>query len=133
HRAGLRERVAQTHRGGGLERHLGAVDGMVLAVEARDLHVDHREAERAAVLFGLDDAFLDRGDEVARDHAADDLVDELVPAAALLRRAPPPRPRDLPATAALLLQPALGLGRAADRLAVRDLHLVGLDLDAELA
>ena len=43
----------QAHRRRGLERHLGAVDGVVLAVEARDLHVDDREAERAAVLLGF--------------------------------------------------------------------------------
>ncbi len=131
--SGVRERVAQTHRGRGLERHLGAVDGVVLAVEAGDLHVDDGEAERAAVLLGLDDALFDRGDEVARDHAADDRVDELVAAAAFLRLDPQPRHRELTVPAALLLQPALGLGGAADRLPVRDVHFVGLDLDTELA
>ena len=117
----------------GLERHLGAVDGVVLAVEARDLHVDDGEAERAAVLLGLDDALLDRGDEVARDHAADDRVDELVAGAALLRLDAQPRDRELAVTAGLLLELALGLGRAGDRLAVRDAHVFGVDLDAELA
>ena len=58
---------------------------MVLAVEARDPHVDNREAERATLLLGFGDALLDRGEEVLRDHAADDRVDELVAGAAFLR------------------------------------------------
>ena len=120
--------------GRGLERHLGAVDGVVLAVEARDLHVDDREAERAAVLLGLGDALLDRGEEVPRDHAADDRVDELVAGAALAAA----RPRshataNWPWPPRLLLELAFGLGLAVDRLAVRDAHVFGVDLDAELA
>ena len=84
---------------------------MVLAVEAGDLHVDDREAERAAVLLGFGDALLDRGEEVPRDHAADDRVDELVAGAALLRLDAQPRDRELAVAAGLLLQLALGLGR----------------------
>ncbi len=60
-------------------------------------------------------------------------VDELVPLAALLRLDAQPRHRELAVAAALLLDLAFGLGRAGDRLAVRDAHLFGLDLDAELA
>ena len=40
---------------------------------------------------------------------------------------------ELPVTAGLLLVLALGLGRAGDRLPVRDPERLGLDLDAELA
>ena len=83
-------------------------------------------------LLGLGDALLDRGDVLARDDAADDLVDELVAGSALGRLDPQPRDRELPVTAALLLHLAFGFGLAADRLAVRDAHLFGLDLDAEL-
>ena len=83
---------------------------MVLAVEARDLHVDDGEAEHAAVLHRLGDALLDRGDELARDRAADDLVDELEAAAALERLDPHERHAELPVTAGLLLVLALGLG-----------------------
>ena len=63
-RVGLRQRLLQPDRRRDLERHLGAVDRVVLAVEARDLHVDDGEAERAAVLHRLGDALLDRGDEL---------------------------------------------------------------------
>ena len=67
------------------------------------------------------------------DHTADDRVDELVAFAALLRLDAQPRDRELPVTAALLLELALGFGRTGDRLAVRDPHVVGFDLDSELA
>ena len=78
------------------------------------------------------DALLDRGDELAGDRAADDLVDELEAAAALERLDPHERDAELAVTAGLLLVLALGLGLVRDGLAVRDLHVLGLDLDAEL-
>ena len=96
-------------------------------------HVDDGEAEHAAVLHRLDDALLHRGDELTGDRAADDLVDELEAAAALERLDPHERHAELPVPAGLLLVLALGLGLVGDRLAVRDLHVLGLDLDAELA
>src|SRR5262249_56957237 len=68
-----------------LEAHLRRVDGVVLAVEAGDLHVDDGIAEHAAVLHRLDNALLDGGDELTRDGAADDLVDELEAGPSLLR------------------------------------------------
>ena len=106
---------------------------MVLPLETRDLHVDDREAERAPVLLGVDHALLDGGDEVPGDRAADDRVDELVAGAALLRLDPQPRDRELAVPAALLLEPALRFRGSVDRLAIGDVHGVGLDLDAELA
>ena len=89
--------------------------------------------ERPAGLLGFGDTLFDCGNEVARDHAADDRVDELVAGAALLRLDAQPRHRELPVAAALLLELALGLGGAGDRLPVGDAHFVGVDLDAELA
>ena len=50
---------------------------MVLAVDQRDANVDHRVAGEHAVLERLLAALLDRGDELARDRAAPDLVDEV--------------------------------------------------------
>ena len=85
---------------------------MVLAVEARDLHVDDGEAEHAALLHRLVHALLDRGDELAGDRAADDLVDELEAAAALERLDAHERDAELPVAAGLLLVLALGLGVA---------------------
>ena len=55
------------------------------------------------------------------------------PAPAVERLHPHERDAELAVPAGLLLVLALGLGRAGDRLAVRDLHVLGLDLDAELA
>ncbi len=97
-----------------------------------DLHVDHGEAEHAGVLHRLVDALLDRGDELAGDGAADDLVDELEPAAALERFDAEERDPELPVAAGLLLVLALGLRLVGDRLAVGDLHVLGLDFHAEL-
>ncbi len=106
---------------------------MVLAVETGHLHVDDREAERAAVLLGVDHALFDGGDEVAGDHTADDRIDELVARTPLSGLDAQRRDRELPVPAALLLQPAFRFRATADRLAVRDMHVVGLDLDTELA
>ena len=50
---------------------------MVLAVEARDLHVDDRVAVEATGRHRLLDALLHRGDELPRDRSADDGVDVL--------------------------------------------------------
>ena len=56
------------------------------------------------------DALLDRGDELAGDRAADDLVDELEAAAALERLDAHERDAELAVTTGLLLVLALGLG-----------------------
>ena len=56
---------------------------MVGAVEEGDLDVDHGVAGVDARLEGLADARVDGLDVLARDGAADDLVDELVAAALL--------------------------------------------------
>ena len=85
--------------------------GWCLPSKHGDLDVDDREAERAAVLLRLVHALLDRGNEVAGDHAADDRVDELVAAAARLRFDAQPRDRELAVAAALLLDLAFGLRR----------------------
>ncbi len=63
-----------------------------------------------AVLHGLVHALLDRGDELPRDRAADDLVDELEPTATLERLDPQERHAELPVATGLLLVLALGLG-----------------------
>ena len=135
-RIGIRlgERVAQPHRRRGLERHLGAVDGVVLAVEAGDLHVDDGEAERAAVLFGFGDALLDRGQEVASgSHRRRSRRRTRCP-----RRAPCGSTRshaiaNWPWPPVCFLSLPSASARAGDGLAVRDAHLFGVDLDAELA
>src|SRR5204862_2719071 len=69
--------------------------------------------------------------EALRDDAADDLVDELVALAVGQRLELDVAVAELTAAAGLLLVPALGAGRLADRLQVRDARRVQLHLDAE--
>ena len=97
-------------RAGDLERHVARVDGVVLAVVEHDAHVDHRVAGEEAFGHGVADALLDGGDEVARDDAADDLVDELEALAARLRLHLDPGVGELAAAAGLLLVLPCGLG-----------------------
>ena len=68
----------------GLERHVGAVDGVELPIHQRDRDIHHRKAERPLLRRFLG-RLADRGNEVARHRAADDLVDELEPGAARAR------------------------------------------------
>ena len=101
---GLRHRVAEAPSTAAVLNAISELStGWCLPSKHGDLHVDDREAERAAVLLGLGDALLDRGDEVARDHAADDRVDELDARAALVRLDAQPRDRELAVAAGLLL------------------------------
>ena len=63
---------------GDLERHLGRVDVVVLAVDQADLDVDHAVAgEHAGFEAGLH-ALVDRLDVLTRDATTRDLVVELV-------------------------------------------------------
>ena len=104
-----------------------------LPSKSGDAHVDDREPVDAALLHRLVHALLDRRDELPRDRAADDLVLELEADASLQRLDAHERDAELAVTTGLLLVPTFGLGVGGDRLAVRDLHVFGLDLDAELA
>ena len=79
------------------------------------------------------DALVDGGPEALRDHAADDLVDELV---ALMPRQGLDRDvavAELASPAGLLLVARPRAGRLADRLEVGHARRVGDDLDAEAA
>ena len=64
--------------------------------------------------------FLDRRDELARDRAAEDVVDELEVAAARQRLELDLAVAELAVAAGLLLVAAVRLGRRRDRLAVGD-------------
>ena len=106
---------------------------MVLAVDERDAHVDHRVAGLDAVRERLLAALLDRGDELGRDRAALDLVDE-VEALAGSRLEVDVDDAVLARAAGLAHELALDLpGLAAHGLAVGDLRLADRRLDAELA
>ena len=76
-RLGALGRLLEGERAGDLEGDLRRVGVVVLAVDERDAHVDHRVAGLDAVLERLLDALLDRRDELGRDRAALDLVDEV--------------------------------------------------------
>ncbi len=119
---------------------------MVGAVVERDLEVHHRVAGEDPALHAVAHALLDRRDEVARDGAAEDVVDELEAAAARERLDAEPGVAVLAAPARLLLVLALHLGAALDRLLVGDargqhvhvdvvlaLHALHHHLDVELA
>ena len=86
---GLGGGLLEGHRAGDLERHLGGVDRVVLAVVEAHPHVLDRVAGEHPALHRLRDPLLDRGDEARRDHAALDRVHELEPGA----RARPARSR----------------------------------------
>ena len=132
-RIGLLEGVLDRQRTGDLERHLGRVHVVERAVEQRHLDVDHGVAGVDARLERLADALVDRLDVFARDGAADDLVDELVARALLLRLELDHRVAVLALAACLPDVAAVALGGAADRLAIGDLRLADVGGNVELA
>jgi hypothetical protein len=103
---------------GNLEGHFRGVDVVVGAVEECHAEVDHRVAGDQAARGGLLDALVHRRDELARDDAAHDAVDELVPLATAPGLELDPAVAELATAAGLLLVPALDLRPALDRLAV---------------
>src|SRR6185437_12291920 len=82
-----------------------------------------------AALRALLDALFDRGDEVARDGAAEDLVDELEASAAFERLHADLAVAELAVAAGLLLVPSLHVGPAQDGLPVGHARSAQLDLD----
>src|SRR3982751_7036365 len=66
-RAGLAGGLLEDHRAGDLEGHLRGVDLVVLTVDQRRLHADHRVPGEDAVLHGVLHAGVDRGDVLPRD------------------------------------------------------------------
>src|SRR4051794_221948 len=135
-RVGLARGLLEDHRAGDLEGHLRGVDLVVLAVEQRGLDAHDRVAGEDAVLHGVLDAVVDRGDVLLRDPTTGDGVLELVG-----RRVPADGQRgegdlhlrELAGTTGLLLvRVVVLLDRTADRLAVGDLRLADVGLDLEL-
>ena len=93
-----------------LERHFVGVHVVVAAVVDRRLEIDDRIAGQIAARGRLDDALLDRGNEVAGNGAAEDFVGELEAAAAGQRLHPDLAVAELAVAAGLLFVPSLGLG-----------------------
>src|SRR5581483_10491197 len=120
-------------RAGDLERHLGRVDGVVGAVHEPHAHTLHGRPGELAVLHRLLDALVDGGPEALRDHAADDLVHELVAAAAVDGLDHDVAVAELAPPARLLLVAPVRAGLLADRLHVGHARRMQLDVDAEAA
>ena len=87
-------------------------------VEHGDPEVDHRVAGEIAAQPRVLDPLLDRRDELPRDRAAEDVVDELEVGAARQRLDLDLAVAELAVAAGLLLVPAVRLGRRRDRLAI---------------
>ena len=125
--------VLERERRRHLERQLVRVDRVVRPVEDRGAEVDHRVAGQEAAQPRVLDALLDGRDELPRDRAAEDVVDELEVAAARQRLEPDLAVAELAVAAGLLLVAAVRLGRRGDRLAVGNARQLEVDLDAEAA
>ena len=129
---GLR-RFAEGHRGGDLERHVGRVDGVLLAVKEDDFGVHHREVREYTLAGAFHDALLHRADVLLWHGAADDAVFELDAPASRQRPDLQLNACELPVAAGLLLVRVLCLALRADCLAVGHAWRVHLQLDTELA
>ena len=105
---------------------------MVRAIDQTRLEIDEREARLAAGQQRLADTGIDRGDVLARDRAADDLVFELVALAALLRLELDDDVAVLALAAGLPNVAPFGLDRNGDRLLVGDLRPADVGVDPEL-
>src|SRR5919112_33935 len=136
-RAGLAGGLLEDHRAGDLEGHLRGVDLVVLTVDQRRLHADHRVPREDAVLHGVLHAGVDRGDVLPRDATTGDGVLELVGRAVGRDLEGLDRDLDLGELAGptrLLLVGVVDLlDPLADRLAVGDLGLADVGLDLEIA
>src|SRR5215210_6783270 len=130
HGMGFLDGVLEGHGSRDLERILGGVDAVKGAVVEAHLHVHHGVAVDVPPGHRLDDPLLHRGDELARDGAADDAVLELEARAAGQRGELYPCVPELAPAAGLFLVAALGLGRARYRLHKRHLRRPRLDLDS---
>jgi len=113
---------------GGDEGDFLAVDRMRLAVVDHHPHVLQGISGHRAAAQHLAHAFLDRGDELAGDGAALDLVDELEAAAARQRFDAQEHLAELAGAAGLLLVAMMALGLAADGFAVGDLRRLGVNM-----
>ena len=109
------------------------VDGVVRAVDERDLEVDDRVAGQDALGHRLAQALLDGGNVLSGHHAADDLVAELEAGAHLGRGELDDHVPVLAVAAGLALELVVDPRRLPDRLAVGDARGGGLDRCAELA
>src|SRR5438105_805773 len=133
-RLGALQRLLEGHRAGDLEGPLARVDLVVGAVGELDAHVDDRIPGEDPGLHRLLDAEVDGRDELLRDLAADDLVDELVALARLGRLEVDDDVAILAAAAGLANEaPPNLLDGLGDSLPIGDLRPADVRVDLELA
>jgi len=126
--------LLQRHRAGDLEGHLAGVDLVVRPVDERCPDVNERVPREDAGLHRFLDPVVDRGDVLARDLAAHDLVDELVATTLACGLEIDDHVRELTAATGLAGELQVHLVDVlADRLAVGDLWLSDVGIHLELA
>src|SRR6185312_16305516 len=125
------EEVAECPARSFLERDVARVDRVALTVVDRDAQTDDRDAQARRLRDHRLEALFARRDELARNRAALDLVDELE--LALERLAVATDLTVLTRATRLLLVGVVELGLLRDRLAVRDLRRRRHDLGLVLA
>src|SRR4030081_3104239 len=133
YRTRLARRFFERHRTGNLERHFVRIDVVVAAVVERRLDGDHRIAGQNAAFHGFVHALVDRLDEFLWHRAADDIVDEFVALARLVRIEINLRVTVLTAAARLPDVFAFRFRVLANSLAIRHLWLADIGLDFVLA
>src|SRR5581483_4932496 len=132
-RAGLARSFLEGHRAGDLECHFVGIDFVVAAVVERSLDVHHGIAGQYTAFHGFLHTLVDRLDVFLGNDAADDVVDELVTLARLVRLETNLGMAVLPASAGLANVFAFRFALLADGLAIRHLRLTDVRFDAEFA
>src|SRR6056297_2093864 len=132
-RAGPLQPFAHAHPSGDLEGENRRVDVVELAVDERDLEIDHREPGERTRIHDRLDALLDAGDVVLRHGTTDDPAFERKPFAGLGRRDRQLHFGELPRATRLLLVRVGMLDLVGNRLAVGHLRRADVGLDLELA
>ena len=124
--------LLEGHGAGNLKGHLRGVDLMVGAEGQVDLHVHHRVASQHTGLHGALDTGVHRGDILLGDHAAGDLVEELVTLAGLVGLNGDADMAVLALTAGLTGVLGILLHRLLDGLLIGDLGSADIGLHLEL-
>src|ERR1700761_8966646 len=133
HRLGLLRSLLERHRTGDLEGHFVRVDIVIAAVIQAHLDVDHLVARQHTTRHRLLDTLVDRLDVLLRDHAALDIVRELVALTRLVRLDTNLGVAVVTRAPRLANVLAFRLGLAADRLAVVHLRLADIRFNLVLA
>src|SRR5688572_4067288 len=108
---------------------LVGIDRVIATVDKRDAKIDKRIAGYRTALCSLDDPFFHGRSEVLRDRTAEDLVYPFETGSAIEWFKDALAIPELPASAGLLLVPALYLDLLGDRFLVRHLGRMQRDLD----